>query len=396
MVTLEEKHSTRGRARLLGELIRGETITDSWKSEEVKEALDLCLACKGCKGECPVQVDMAVYKAEFLSHYYERRLRPRTAYTMGRIHRWAEIASLMPSIANFLTHAPGFQRLAKFGASVHPKRTIPSFASYTFKDWFRKRQQPPESSARSAKPSVMLWPDTFNNHFHPNTAQAAVEVLEAAGFRVEVPTQNLCCGRPLYDWGMLSEAKRLLRRILRTLRQQIEAGMPIIMLEPSCATVFHEEMVNFFPNDEDAKRLKAQTFLLADFLEENAPNFELPTLDVKALVHGHCHHKSIFKMHGEEALLKKMGIDYEMPETGCCGMAGAFGFEKDHYDISMRCGERVLLPAVRTCPKDTLIITDGFSCREQIAQGAQRKAVHIAEVIRDALQGQRSINDIKR
>jgi Fe-S oxidoreductase len=381
MVTREEKHCTRGRARLLGEMIRGDTISNSWKSEEVKEALDLCLACKGCKGECPVQVDMAVYKAEFLSHYYEGRLRPRTAYTMGHIHRWATLASILPGTANFLTHAPGFRSMARFVANVHPRRTIPSFAPNTFKHWFQKRRQ----RIASSQPTVILWADTFNNYFHPQTAEAAVEVLEAAGYRVDVQVENLCCGRPLYDWGMLDRAKHLLAKILQTLKRSIEAGTPIVVLEPSCATVFHEEMLNFFPNNEDAKRLKSQIYLLPNFLEEKVTGFAWPEINRKALVHGHCHHKSIFKMDAEEAVLTKMGIDYEMPQTGCCGMAGAFGFEKDHYDISLRCGERVLLPAVRQSPKDVLIITDGFSCQEQIAQTTDRQAMHICEVIRAGL-----------
>ncbi|HKC64562.1 MAG TPA: FAD-linked oxidase C-terminal domain-containing protein, partial [Pyrinomonadaceae bacterium] len=246
MVTLEEKHSTRGRARLLGEMVRGETISEGWKSEDVREALDLCLACKGCKGDCPVQVDMAVYKSEFLSHYYEGRLRPRSAYTMGHIHLWARLASLVPSIANFLTHAPLFQKLAKLIADVHPNRSIPRFAPYTFKEWFRKRaakvinNQSAGPNPQSEIKRVILWPDTFNNHFHPQTAQAAVEVLERAGFRVQVPAENVCCGRPLYDWGMLTEAKALLKEILGLLKEPIEAGVPVVVLEPSCATVFHE------------------------------------------------------------------------------------------------------------------------------------------------------------
>jgi FAD/FMN-containing dehydrogenase/Fe-S oxidoreductase len=406
MVTREEKHSTRGRARLLGEMIRGETVTDGWRSEEVREALDLCLACKGCKGECPVQVDMATYKAEFLSHYYEGRLRPRSAYTMGHIHFWARLAALVPHVANFLTHAPGFQTIAKLVADVHPNRTIPEFAPYTFKQWFRKRSRrngrarngdaanSHEQDAGAQRPQVLLWPDTFNNHFHPRTAQAAVQVLEAAGFEVQVPRQNVCCGRPLYDWGMLDEAKRLLREILTLLKGPIEQGVPVVVLEPSCATVFREELPNLFPNDEDAKRLGRQTFLLSDFLEQKAADFRPPKLKTKAVVHGHCHHKSIMKMDAEEAVLRKMGVEYEMPETGCCGMAGAFGFERSHYDISLAVGERVLLPAVRATPRDVLVISDGFSCREQIAQETDRRALHLAEVIELALrEGAEVTND---
>ena len=383
MVTLEEKHSTRGRARLLGEMVRGETVKECWQSEAVREALDLCLACKGCKGECPVQVDMATYKAEFLSHYYERRFRPRSAYTMGRIHRWARIASLAPSVANFFSHAALFESIAKWAADVHPNRTIPRFAPHTFKSWFEKRN--PKFKIQNPKSKVILWADTFNNYFHPQVAKAATHVLEAAGFRIEVPKRNLCCGRPLYDWGMLDDAKTFLMEILNTLKTDIENGTPVVVLEPSCATVFKEELLNFFPNDENAKRLAAQTFLLSGFLEEKAEGFEPPKLNKKALVHGHCHQKSIFKMDADEAVLKKMGIDFEMPETGCCGMAGAFGFERGHYDISMKCGERVLLPAVRKLDPDALIVTDGFSCHEQISQATGRDAMHLAEVIQMAM-----------
>ena len=383
MVTLEEKHSTRGRARLLGEMIRGETIKDGWKSEAVKEALDLCLACKGCKGECPVQVDMATYKAEFLAHYYEGQLRPRSAYTMGQIHRWARLASLVPGIVNALTQVPVLSSIARFAADVHPNRTIPKFASRTFKQLFRERGYEKRNGHKQGR--VILWPDTFNNHFHPQTALAAVEVLEKAGFSVEVPRADLCCGRPLYDWGMLDEAKALLLKTLSTLRSQIREDVPIVVLEPSCATVFREELTNFFPDDDVAKRLRDQTFLLSDFLEQRAPDFTWPTFNRKALLHGHCHHKNIMKMDAEEAVLKKMQVDYDMPETGCCGMAGAFGFEKEHYDVAIKCGERVLLPAVRVQSKDTLIITDGFSCREQIAQTTERQALHLAEVIQMAL-----------
>jgi Fe-S oxidoreductase len=389
MVTREEKHSTRGRARLLGEMIRGEVITDQWKSEEVREALDLCLACKGCKGECPVQVDMATYKSEFLAHYYKGRLRPRTAYTMGHIHLWARLASLLPNVTNFLTHAPVLRSIARFVADVHPNRTIPKFATRTFKDWFNnrnsasRRKQTQNNKAQTGR--VILWPDTFNNYFLPQTAQAAVEVLETAGFQVDVPQQNVCCGRPLYDWGMLTEAKALLQQILIVLQEPIAAGIPIVVLEPSCATVFRDELVNLFPHNEDALRLSQQTFLLSEFLEQRAPDFQSPKLSHKALVHGHCHHKSIMKMNDEEVLLKKMGIDFTTPESGCCGMAGAFGFEKNHYEVAMQCGERVLLPAVREADKDTLLIADGFSCREQIAQTTDRQALHLAEVMQMAL-----------
>jgi len=383
MVTLEEKHSTRGRARLLGEMVRGETITDGWQSEAVKEALDLCLACKGCKGECPVQVDMATYKAEFLSHYYSGRLRPRSAHFMGRIHRWARFASFAPSIANFLSQTPGIRTAARWVADVHPKRTIPKFADHTFKSWFGKSRANFKSPQDG--PRLILWPDTFNNYFRPHVAKAAVEVLQSAGFQVVVPERNLCCGRPLYDWGMLDDARDLLTEVLDTLKDEIENGTPVVVLEPSCASVFKEELLNFFPRSENAKRLAAQTYLLSNFIRHNADGFELPKIETTALVHGHCHHRSIFRMDDDEAVLKMIGIDYQMPETGCCGMAGAFGFEREHYDIAMRCGERILLPAVRKLGKEALIITDGFSCQEQIRQSTGKQALHLAEVLRKAM-----------
>jgi Fe-S oxidoreductase len=380
MVTLEEKHSTRGRARLLFEMLEGETVTDGWKSEAVKEALDLCLACKGCKGECPVQVDMATYKAEFLSHYYEGRLMPRHAYAMGLVYWWARLAAWVPGLASFFSQTPGIRNVAKWLAGIAPQRRMPAFAPQTFKDWFRRR-----GPRNEGKPPVILWPDTFNNHFHPEVAKAAVEVLEAADFQVLVPAVSLCCGRPLYDFGMLNLARRQLRQILDALRPQIEAGISMVGLEPSCVAVFRDELCNLFPHDENAKRLKEQTFLLSEFLEKKVPDYRPPKLQAKAVVHGHCHHKSLMKMDDEDKVLGKMGLDFQELDSGCCGMAGSFGFEKEHYDISLKVGERVLLPAVRQAAKDTLIIADGFSCREQIAQTTDRRALHLAQVLQRAM-----------
>ena len=386
MVTREEEHSTRGRARLLFEMLQGQgdpsrsPLQDGWRNEHVKEALDLCLACKGCKGDCPVNVDMATYKAEFLSHYYQGRLRPMTAYTMGLIYWWARLACRIPAVANFLTQAPVLSDIAKAVIGVAPQRRLPVFASLPFKEWFRQR-----GPRNADAPRVILWPDTFNNYLHPEPLQAAVEVLEAAGYQVIVPEQSLCCGRPLYDHGMLETAERLLRHILKTLEPEIIAGTPIVGLEPSCVAVFRDELTNLFPHDEHAKRLKKQAFVLSEFLERKAENYQLPQLQRKAVVHMHCHHKTIMRTAPEEAVLKKLGLDYTVLDSGCCGMAGAFGFEKDHYDVSIACGERVLLPTVRNADRDTLIIADGFSCREQIAQTTNRRALHLAQVIQLAM-----------
>ncbi|QBD83560.1 FAD-binding oxidoreductase [Ktedonosporobacter rubrisoli] len=381
MVTREEADTTRGRAHLLFEMLQGNPIGHGWRDKHVKEALDLCLACKGCKGDCPVNVDVATYKAEFLSHYYAGRLRPLTGYSMGLIYWWARMASRMPDLVNYITQTPPLSEIVKRLGGFAPERKIPRFAPQTFKQWFKRR----DVVFDPARPRVLLWPDTFNNYFHPETAMAAVEVLEAAGFQVIVPEQALCCGRPLYDYGFLEQAEKLLNQVLVSLRPVIEAGIPVVGLEPSCVSVFRDELKNLLPDNEDAKRLSQQTFLLSEFLESQAENYQPPKLARKAIVHGHCHHKAIMKMHDEEAILHKLGLDYHVPDSGCCGMAGAFGFEQDHYDVSLKVGERALLPAVRQAEKDTIIIADGFSCREQIAQTTDRQALHLAQVLQMAL-----------
>ncbi len=393
MVTREEQDTTRGRAHALFEMLQGSPISSGWHDEHVKETLDLCLSCKGCKRDCPVNVDMATYKAEFLSHYYAGRLRPRSAYSMGLISFWARLASAMPGIANAITQTPVLRDLAKAAGGLAPQRDLPPFAGETFKAWFARRGR---GAPNQGLHKVMLWPDTFNNYFHPEIARAACEVLEAAGYQIEVPKPTLCCGRPLYDYGMLDTAKRWLRQIIETLRPEIEAGTPLVCLEPSCVAAFRDELVNLFPHDEDAKRLSQQTFLLSEFLEKQAGEYRFPTLHRKALVHGHCHQKAVMGMNDEEKLLKKLGLDFEILDSGCCGMAGSFGFEPgDRYEVSIKAGERVLLPAVRDAAKDTLIIADGFSCQTQIEQETDRRALHLAQVLHIAMRegGQEAAGD---
>jgi FAD/FMN-containing dehydrogenase/Fe-S oxidoreductase len=392
MVTLEEKHSTRGRAHMLFELLQGEVVRDGWRDEHVKEALDLCLSCKACKSECPANVDLATYKAEFMSHYYEGRVRPPHAYAFGMIDTWAQLASLAPALANFLSHAPGSSHAIKAFLSVASQRQLPRFASVSFQAWARKRKTPERreqsagrSTAVTARREVILWADTFNNYFRPEAARAALEVLEQAGFDVTVPMRHFCCGRPLYDFGMLKKAKNYLQRILHGFSRQIDSGVPVVVLEPSCASVFRDELHNLFPSDERADRLRKQTFLLSEFLQRQAPVYQPPRLLRKILLHGHCHHKSLMKMSDEESLLRKMGADLRTIDSGCCGMAGPFGFEKEKFAVSQALGERVLLPAVRQADPEELIVTDGFSCREQILQATGRRAIHLAEAMQLAL-----------
>ena len=398
MATREEKHSTRGRARMLFEMLEGNPVAGLWRDEHVKESLDLCLSCKGCRGECPMQVDMATYKAEFLSHYYQGRARPRSAYAFGLIYWWARLAAHAPRLANLATQTPGLARIAKAIAGMAPERRVPAFATEPFTRWYARRRPCLTAGERSARQRVLLWPDTFNNYFHPGTARAALEVLEAAGFDVVIPPRPLCCGRPLYDYGMLDLAKRQLRQILDVLRPEIAAGTPLVGLEPSCIAVFRDEMMNLMPEDQDAQRLAGQTYLLSELLVEKAGRFRPPKLPSrqKAVVHAHCHHKSVLGTGAEEKLLKDLGLDCDILDAGCCGMAGSFGFEPgDHYEVSIACGERALLPAVRKAAPEDLIVAGGFSCREQIAQETDRRALHLAEVLHLALRGGAAAGDGK-
>ncbi len=380
MATREEIHSTRGRARLLFEMLQGNPIDRGWKSRAVFEALDLCLSCKGCKGECPVNVDMATYKAEFLSHYYQGRPRPLYAYAFGLMPWWAHLASYAPDLANIPSQTPGLRNVVKALIGIPQPRRLPPFERTPFKRWFHRR-----TPLNPDGPPVVLWADTWNNYFKAHTAKAAVEVLEQMGYNVIVPKAALCCGRPLYDFGMLGLARNLLHEIIDTLRPYIREGIPVVGLEPSCVSVFKGELHEMLPHDTDARRLEPLTFMLADFLQERAEHVRLPKLDRKAVVHGHCHHKSVLKFQSETEILKRLGLDLEVLDSGCCGMAGSFGFEPGgHYDVSMKCGERVLLPKVREAPSEALIVNDGFSCREQIEQNTNRHALHLAEVIKMA------------
>ncbi len=378
MATREEKHSTRGRAHLLWEMVQGQVITDGWHNEGVKEALDLCLSCKACKTECPVNVDMATWKAEFLGHHYKGRLHPLQHYLFGFMDKWAQMASIAPSLANLPMKTPGLNSFVKAVAGVAQQRALPEFAPRSFRSQYRKMAG---GTGADAAP-VMLWPDTWNNYFHPSVLGAAHEVLGAAGFAVEFPKQHICCGRPLYDFGFLDQARDYLQKILRVFGPKIDAGLPVVMLEPSCASVFRDELLNFFPKDERAQRLAQQTFLLSEFLVKKAPAYKPTQLpDREIVLHGHCHHKALMGMGDEVALLRATNAKVKMLDSGCCGMAGPFGFEKDKFEVSQALGERVLMPAVRAAAAETIVVSDGFSCREQIRQNSPRHGVHLAEVL---------------
>jgi Fe-S oxidoreductase len=357
------------------------SVEGKWRSGEVKEALDLCLACKGCKGDCPVKVDVATYKAEFLHHHYAGKLRPRQAYALGLINVWARAASHAPSLANAATHAPIISTLLKKCAGIAVDREAPRFAKHTFASWFAEHKpRYPDG------PPVLLWPDTFTNYLEPRAGIAAVEVLESAGCRVRLPDRPLCCGRPLYDYGMLTLARKYLRRILDALGPDIDAGVPLVGIEPSCLAVFRDELTNLYPSDPRARRLAAQSLTLAEFLNTRAENWTPPRLERDALVQTHCHQHAVMGFEADKKLMAAMGLRVRMADPGCCGMAGSFGYEAgEKYEVSMAAGERALLPAVREAPERTLIVADGFSCRSQIRAGSPREGLHLAELLAMAI-----------
>jgi FAD/FMN-containing dehydrogenase/Fe-S oxidoreductase len=388
--TREERHSTRGRARLLWEMLEGEALPDLWRSEAVRDALDLCIACKSCKNDCPVGVDIATYKSEFMAHHYSHRLRPRVAYSMSLIHWWAHLAQIAPGLANAVGTVPGIAGLAKLVAGVDSHRRLPKFAAGTFRSGLPP-QTPDLGGARDADHRVVLFADTFTEGFVPSQGLAALRVLQAAGYTVEVPRANLCCGRPLYDRGFLKQGRRLLGQILGAFEPELDSGVPVVVLEPSCEAVFHDELPNLLSSDPRAKRLDGMVSGLGEFVQRHPDRFG-PALSgrltASAVLHGHCHQKALAGMAADEDVLRSIGLAPAQPEPGCCGMAGAFGFERgEHYQLSMKIGERALLPAVRAAADDALLIANGFSCREQISQSTGRRALHLAEVLEMTLGG---------
>ena len=387
--TGDEQHSTRGRAHLLWEMLAGTLREEGFQSRSVFEALDLCLSCKACKSECPVQVDMAAYKSEFLAQRYNGRLHPLHHYIFGFADRLAKHGSMTPALTNWILTSPLTAPLVKRIAGVARERELPKLAAKSYQrarcssDSLQRaaalQVPPPQAAGRP----VLLWPDTWNNYYQPETLSAAERLLASAGFAIETPGAHICCGRPLYDFGLLAAARSYLARVLEEMAPQIDGGLPFVFLEPSCASVFRDELLELFPGDSRARRLSRQVWLLADFLVAQAPDFAASRLAGKnILVHGHCHHKAVFGgPENEIALLRKTGAAVELIEAGCCGMAGPFGFEAHKFEVSRTIANQELLPAVRAADPETIVVADGFSCREQIEQLGQRRAVHFAEVM---------------
>ena len=388
-VTREERHSTRGRARLLFEMLRGETITGGWREEPVAEALDLCLACKGCKRDCPMHVDMATYKAEFLSHHYAGRARPRAHYSLGWLPVAARLAVPVAPLVNAATHAPLLGGLVKRLGGIDPRRDVPRFAGASFPRWFRGR----EPGGSGERGTALLLPDTFTTYLAPGIAASAVGALEALGFRVELPRGPVCCGLTWISTGQLGVARRVLRRTTDVLAPWLRAGVPVIGLEPSCTAVFRGDALDLLGHDQDVLRLRKQTRTLAELLVDDH-DVRLPELRAEdggrphAISQTHCHHHAVLGYDADKELQRRVGLDVEHLASGCCGLAGDFGMTPDHREVSLAVGEQVLLPAVRAAAAGTLILADGFSCRTQIEEaGTGRHALHLAEVVNAALRG---------
>ncbi|MDX6248505.1 MAG: hypothetical protein QOF10_1865 [Kribbellaceae bacterium] len=372
-VTREELHSTRGRAHLLWEMLEGDVVTDGWRSTEVRDALDLCLSCKGCLSDCPVNVDMATYKAEFTHHHYARRpwARPLSHWSMGWLPLWSRLAARAPRLANRFS---GLKLVKRLGG-IATERDVPEFATQTFTDWFVARSK----QSKGRRGSVVLWPDTFTNHLSPEVGRAAVEVLEAAGFDVVLPDKPVCCGLTWISTGQLGVAKRVIERSLAILAPHLAAGTPIVGLEPSCTAALRQDAPDLLAGNPLATAAASSTYTFAEFLSQS--DWEPPQVGGEALVQTHCHQHAVLGFDADKALMAAAGINASIPDSGCCGLAGNFGFERDHYAISKSIGERVLLPAVRAASPATAVIADGFSCRTQIAHGTTRRATHLAELL---------------
>ncbi|MEV5240948.1 FAD-binding and (Fe-S)-binding domain-containing protein [Streptomyces cinnamoneus] len=389
-VTRDERHSTRGRARLLHEMLAGEVITDGWRSQEVREALDLCLACKGCRSDCPAGVDMATYKAEFLHHHYAGRPRPAAHYAMGRLPRWLHLGApagpLINPLINELLSRPRPTALAKRLAGIAPERDLPRPATEPFTRWWRRRATTEQGDARGGRgrSAVVLWPDTFTNYFSPSVGRAAVAVLEDAGLRVVVPPKTVCCGLTWVSTGQLTQARAVLRRTLRVMAPALDAGLPVVGLEPSCTAALRTDLTELLPDEPHARRLASSVRTFAQVLEERAPLWEPPRVGRPVAGQTHCHQHAVLGDAAERRLRERAFLQGAL-SGGCCGLAGDFGFTRGHYDVSVACAEEQLLPSLRQAPSGAEVLADGFSCRTQIAQLTDLRGRHLAEVLAEAL-----------
>ncbi|MFE6164306.1 FAD-binding and (Fe-S)-binding domain-containing protein [Streptomyces sp. NPDC056486] len=392
--TGEEEHSTRGRARLLHEMLAGDVVTDGWRSEEVRDALDLCLSCKGCRSDCPVGVDMATYKAEFLHHHYEGRRRPAAHYAMGWLPLWLRLAdrTRTAGVANALARVGVLASLAKRVGGIAQEREIPQLAGESFRRWFRGRGDsgsPGAGAGPGAGPAVVVWPDTFTDYLSPAVGRAAVRVLEDAGLRPVVPPGDVCCGLTYVSTGQLDRARAVMRRTLDRMGPLLDSGALLVVLEPSCAAALKTDLVELLGEDARAAELAGRVRTFAEALEELAPEWSPPRIGRAVVGQTHCHQHAVLGDAAERRLREKAGLEGEL-SGGCCGLAGNFGFEAGHYEVSVACAEEQLLPAVRGVVPEgeggPVVLADGFSCRTQLEQlGEGVRGRHLAEVLAELL-----------
>jgi FAD/FMN-containing dehydrogenase/Fe-S oxidoreductase len=376
LATHDEKDSTRARARVLQELANG-SLVDGYASRELAESLDLCLSCKGCSSDCPTGIDMATYKAEVLYRRYRHKLRPASHYALGWLPRWAKLASRTPRIANRSLASPRLARIAKRLGGIDTRRPLPAFANETFRTWFAQR---PSTGGRP----IALWVDTFTDHFSPEVGRAAVMVLEGAGYDVRITDKAVCCGLTWISTGQLDGAKRQLRASLDALDPFVKQGIAIVGLEPSCTAVLRGDLSELLPDDPRAAQVKALSRTLAEVLQAT-DDWTPPDLrGVNAVAQPHCHHHAVMGWQADAALLAETGATVEAV-GGCCGLAGNFGVERGHYDVSVAVAETALLPAVRSAGDDAIVLADGFSCRTQLEQLADRRGVHLAQLLAGAM-----------
>ncbi|GGF18282.1 FAD-binding and (Fe-S)-binding domain-containing protein [Subtercola lobariae] len=386
--TKDETHVTRGRSRVLQELAAGGFGRKSWAADEVEEALDLCLSCKACAADCPAGVDMAKYKSETLHRKYRGKLRPVNHYVLGWLPRWSRLASIAPRIINIVTGIPGIDKLVLWAGGMDTRRSIPQFADVPFR---RRRQlHRDESSGDRGRPRVVLWVDSFTDGFSPDAAEAAIAVLEDAGYQVLVPQSDACCGLTWISTGQLAGAKRKLLGLLDTFSPFVEQGIPIIGLEPSCTAVIRSDLLDLLPEDPRSERLAENTRTLAEILTEATNRVEdpwvLPNLaGTVAVVQPHCHQYAVTGFAADEALLKRSGVEINQL-AGCCGLAGNFGMERGHYETSVSVAELELLPALREAAEGTIFLADGFSCRTQADQLAKVAGLTLAQVLMNGIE----------
>ncbi|MFI2368308.1 FAD-binding and (Fe-S)-binding domain-containing protein [Streptomyces sp. NPDC018833] len=381
--TGQERHSTRGRARLLHEMLAGEIVTDGWRSAEVLDALDLCLSCKGCRSDCPVGVDMATYKAEFLHHHYAGRRRPAPHYTMGRLPQWLRLAAPFAPLVNVLARTGPAAALAKKVCGIAPERQLPLLAPRSLSRLLREHLRD-RTGVFAQDRTAVLWPDTFTDRLSPSVGMAAVRVMEAAGIGIVLPPGRVCCGLTYVSTGQLDRARSVMRRTLDTVEPLLELGLPVTVLEPSCAATLTTDLPELMGGDPRAARLAASVRTFAQTLGQCAPDWSPPRVDRPVVGQTHCHQHAVLGDAAERALRERAGLRGGL-SGGCCGLAGNFGFEAGHYEVSVACAEEQLLPAVRAASADTVLLADGFSCRTQVDQLAGRRASHLAEVLAEAL-----------